>query len=49
MILGGFEGMLPRKSFENVHTVMGILAVLTVSWPTSSYVQKVSRVAFNSA
>ena len=27
MILGRFAGMLPRKIFENSHTVMGILAL----------------------
>ena len=27
MIIGGFGGMLPRKSFEILHTVMGILAL----------------------
>ena len=27
MILGGSGGMLPRKIFENLHTVMGILAL----------------------
>ena len=27
MILGGCGGRLPRKIFENLHTVMGILAL----------------------
>ena len=27
MILGGSGGMLPRKIFQNLHTVMGILAL----------------------
>ena len=27
MILEGSGGLLPRKTFENLHTVMGILAL----------------------